>query len=236
MSEIIKFHLIHEFPEQLVLPPLPAKKTVPDWFKKIPGYNENDQTVKKCVPFIDAMTAGYTMLNHIDILLFQTKDGDVRLKYMNDHHKSLMKKHPPIETHPSRQIPGSPMEAYTILKWMNPWVIKTPPEYSTIFLPCINRLESPIIPLVGLVDTDEYSNVVNLPFIHTYLEPNEKEVFIPAGTPMCQVIPIKRETWKVENTWLEKENLDAVIDERKQMQKSREDWYKNNIHVKKRYD
>ncbi len=133
MTEILKFHLIQDFPEQIVLPPLPAKKTVPDWFKKIPGYNENDLTVKKCVPFIDAMTAGYTMLNHVDILLFQTKDGDVRLKYMSDHHKMLMIKHPPIETHPMRQIPGSPMEGYTILKWMNPWRVETPPDYSTLY-------------------------------------------------------------------------------------------------------
>ena len=62
MENIIKFHLVQDFPDEMFLPPLSAKKLIPDWFKKIPPHNENDMTVKKCVPFIDAMSVGYTIL------------------------------------------------------------------------------------------------------------------------------------------------------------------------------
>jgi len=236
MTQIIKFNLVQDFPEQLVLPPLPSKKLIPDWFKKIPPHNENDITVKKCVPFIDAMSVGYTLLSHMDIVIEQRPDGEMRTHFLDDAHEKLVRRWPPIETHPQRQVPGSPMENYTILKYMSPWIIETPKDYSLLFLPPINRLEIPIVPLVGLVDTDTYYNNVNIPFIHTMLEPNGEKHVIPAGTPMCQVVPIKREEWKAEYTWLDKKELAKQEQSRETMHKDRDDWYKNHVHSKKRYD
>lgn len=236
MSKTIKFHLVQDFPEQMFLPPLPAKKTVPDWFKKIPPHNEDDMTVKKCVPFIDAMSVGYTILNHIDISLWQKKNGEIQIKWHDDHHKKLLKRWPPIETHPQRQVPGSPMSGYTILKYMSPWIIETPPDYSLLFLPPINRLEIPIVPLVGLVDSDTYQNNVNIPFIHTMLEPDEQLHHIPKGTPICQVVPVKRDEWKADYTFLDQKQLDKQKNLRTTINEDRVDWYKNHAHQKKRYD
>lgn len=236
MENIIKFHLVQDFPDEMFLPPLSAKKLIPDWFKKIPPHNENDMTVKKCVPFIDAMSVGYTILNHIDIEIWQTKEGDVRLEWLNEKHKKHMKRWPPIESHPQRQVPGSPLVGYTILKFMSPWIIETPPDYSLLFLPPINRLEIPIVPLVGLVDSDTYQNNVNIPFIHTMLEPDEKKHRIPQGTPICQVIPVKRDNWKAEYSFLDKSQLDKQKELRVTMQEDRVDWYKKYAHQKKKYD
>ena len=232
----IKFHLVQDFPDTLVLPPLAAKKLIPDWFKKIPPTNEDDLTVKKCVPFIDAMGAGYTILSHMDIVIYQTKEKEVRLWHTDDKLKDLYRRWPPIETHPNRQFPGSPMTGYTVCKYMSPWIIETAPGYSTIFLPPINRLEIPIVPLVGLVDTDTYFNNVNIPFIHTMLEPGGSKLIIHAGTPMCQIIPVRRDTWESKTTWLDKQELRKTKKKREEMQKDREDWYKNYAHVKKNYD
>ena len=89
MTNVIKFHLVQDFPDTLVLPPLAAKKLIPDWFKKIPPNNENDLTVKKCVPFIDAMGAGYTLLSHIDIIIFQTEEKEVRIWHSDEDMKKL---------------------------------------------------------------------------------------------------------------------------------------------------
>lgn len=236
MTNIIKFHLVQDFPNEMFLPPVSAKKLIPDWFKKIPPHNEDDMTVKKCVPFLDAMSVGYTILNHIDIVIWQTTDGEVKIQWLNDEHKEHMMRWPPIETHPQRQIPGSPMEGHTILKFMSPWIIETPPEYSLLFLPPINRLEIPIVPLVGLVDSDTYQNNVNIPFIHTMLEPDEKRHHIPKGTPICQVVPIKREKWSAEYSFLDEKELNKQKKLRKTIQKDRQDWYKNYAHVKKNYD
>ena len=235
MTNVIKFHLVQDFPDTLVLPPLPAKKLIPDWFKKIPPTNEDDLTVKKCVPFIDAMGAGYTLLSHMDIVIYQTEKKEVRIYCPDQKHEALCKRWPPIETHPQRQFPGSPMSGYTVVKYMSPWIVETPPEYSTLFLPPINRLEIPIVPLVGLVDTDTYYNNVNIPFIHTAMQPDNKKHLIPAGTPICQVIPFMREDWKAEYTWTEQEQLDKQKEERIKITEDRLDWYKNNAHQKKKY-
>jgi hypothetical protein len=47
--------------------------------------------------------------------------------------------------------------------------------------------------LEGIVDTDAYSVSVNFPFV---LKNPTEEFMIPAGTPIAQVIPFKREEWQ----------------------------------------
>jgi hypothetical protein len=47
----------------------------------------------------------------------------------------------------------------------------------------------------GIVDTDTYNAAVNFPFVLN--EPNKFEGLIPAGTPIAQVIPFKREFWEM---------------------------------------
>ena len=51
-----------------VLPrPVPARQGLPDWLKEMPlntfsaAFDQPVETVKKCPPFIDAMTAGFLM-------------------------------------------------------------------------------------------------------------------------------------------------------------------------------
>jgi len=104
-----------------------------------------------------------------------------------------------------------------------------------LFLPPINQLENPIIPIVGLVDTDDYNNVINIPFIHTQLEPGNS-VFIPAGTPICQMIPVKRDNWSQKVTVLDKQELKKVERLRTEMDKDREDYYAKKLHKKKGYN
>lgn len=236
MKKQIEFHLIHDFPNHIIVPPLPAKRTLPTWFKDMPSEHENDQTVKRCVPFLDAMGVGYTMLTHIDVALRQDDSGAIKLRYLDHEHEQLINKWPPIETHPMRQVVGSPFDSFTILKYMSPWVIKTPKEYSLLFLPPINRLESAIIPLVGLVDTDLYKNVVNIPFIHTALEKGGSEIFIAAGTPICQIVPIRRDEWTSRVTWLDGGQIQETKKQRIEIQKNRLGWYKNKLHQKKDYN
>ena len=239
-NKTIKFHLIHDFPDQIVLPPVPSKKVVPTWFKNITPKVEDDKlgkisSVKRCMPFLDAMTAGYTMLAHMDIIIQLTPDGTIHLPFIDDHHQMLVEKWKPIESHPASQVKGSAFENMIILKYMNPWIIETPKDYSVLYLPCLNRLESPIIPITGLVDSDVYNNVVNIPFLHTQLEPGG-EVLIPAGTPICQIIPVKRDNWTQKVTVLDKQELKNVNRMRTKMDEDREDYYMRKLHEKKGYD
>ena len=49
-------------------------------------------------------------------------------------------------------------------------------------------------PISGFVDTDDYVNVINFPFI---LKKRDEQFLIKKGDPMVQIIPFKRESWKM---------------------------------------
>lgn len=53
----------------MIAAPVPAKAYLPDWFRKLPavddsvtGLNNTGLTVKRCMPFLDAMTTGWVLL------------------------------------------------------------------------------------------------------------------------------------------------------------------------------
>ena len=79
------------------------------------------------------MTAGWTLLTHVDVIDEQSEDGEVTLPYIDDKHKELIHIHKPIEVHPSAQVVGSAFENMTILKYMSPWIIETPRLFNVIF-------------------------------------------------------------------------------------------------------
>jgi hypothetical protein len=79
-------------------------------------------------------------------------------------------------------------------KFINKWLIKTPPGCSCLFIHPMNRLEERWKIIEGVVDTDNYINTINFPFI---LKKRDKQFLIKKGEPMVQVIPFKRESWKM---------------------------------------
>jgi hypothetical protein len=174
-------------------PPKPAVKEVPDWYKNTPEYTGNQgkkiigenrpHTVKKCIPVFDAITAGYILYTQVDIQVSQ-QDG---LPYYDWSDQNA------ISFHPIEQAPLHPAKNNAPYpKWNNPYAITTPPGYSVLFTAPMHR-ESVFTILDGVVDTDTYKTPVNFPFV---LNDVKWEGIIPAGTPLVQVIPFKRESWE----------------------------------------
>ena len=175
--------------------PKPAVKNIPDWYKDTPEYgNEHGRkivepgstahTIKKCIPVLDAMTAGYILYTQVDVQVTQV-DG---LPYFHWASQDA------ISFHPIEQAPLHPLRNEAPYpKWNNPYAIKTPPGYSTLFLPPMHNPNKIFTVLEGFVDTDTYPAAVNFPFI---LNDVKWEGIIDAGTPMVQVIPIKRDSWE----------------------------------------
>jgi len=66
--------------------------------------------------------------------------------------------------------------------------------------------------LPGIVDTDKYNSPVNFPFI---LNDIKFTGLIPAGTPIAQVIPFKRDSWKMsfgsEKEIIESTKIDKTL-------------------------
>jgi hypothetical protein len=178
--------------------PIPASKDIPEWYKKMESYvykpsngfeRKDSSTIKRCMPVFDSISAGYLLLLHTDLTITKNKDGvNYDFKWANDYNQT-------ISFHPKHQI-----ENYRGLnpkvdapKLRNPWAIKTSKGYSSLFIPPMHRPASGIRILEGLVDTDTYTNSVQLPFMLD----EGFEGDIPAGTPIAQVIPFKRDNFKM---------------------------------------
>lgn len=185
-------------------PPKPAIRDIPEWYIETSEYvsdlgrkvyyssevdsqkNMTPHTIKKCMPVFDAMTAGYLLYTQVDVQV--TQENYVPFYTWPSQNA--------IGFHPVDQAPIHPLnsEKQPFAKWNNPYAIKTPPGYSLL---CISPMHNPnniftILP--GIVDTDIYTTPINFPFI---LNNVKWEGIIEAGTPMAQVIPIKRDSWKL---------------------------------------
>ena len=175
-------------------PPKPAIKDVPDWYKDTSEYmgevgrlafpnGTTTHTIKKCIPVFDAMTSGYILYTQVDIQVSREND----LPFYTWPEQSA------ISTHPVEQAPLHPTRNEAPYpKWNNPYAISTPPGYSILFTQPMHR-KSVFTIFDGIVDTDTYKAPVNFPFV---LNDVKWQGVIPAGTPMAQVIPFKRESWK----------------------------------------
>jgi hypothetical protein len=179
--------------------PQASKHFLPEWYKDIPSYKDNKKmaygqdtgeavaTLKKCMPVFDVITAGYIIPTYCDVWVTQ-RNG---MPYYEWADVGLA----PITWHPTWQTKGHPDSSDFIEspKFLNPWSIKTPPGYSLLVIPPTHHnLQIKI--LEGIVDTDSYTSPINFPF---HLKSNSFEGLIPAGTPLAQVIPIKRDSWEL---------------------------------------
>jgi hypothetical protein len=177
--------------------PKPASDVLPEWYKKTSSYvsgkkepmpgSQTPSTIKKCIPVFDALTSGYVISTYCDLWIKKTENGDVSYNTSTSID---------ISFHPTTQAPYHPfMNDHAYPKWSNPWAIKTPPGYSCLFIPPVHGGNEYFQIAEGVVDTDRYNAAVNFPFI---LKDINFEGLIPAGTPMVQVIPFKRDNWKMK--------------------------------------
>jgi hypothetical protein len=190
MNKKIIFTNVNEFN---LYPPQPAIKNGPKWYINSNEYStefgrkkfdsDHPHTIKKCVPVFDMMTMGYILYTQAEVQVFQ-EDG---LPYYSWPKEKTIEFHPlsQAELHPKQN--GAPYP-----KWTNPYSIITPPGYSVLIIPPTHR-ESVFTIFPGVVDTDKYSAQINFPFV---LNNVKWEGIIDAGTPMAQVIPFKRDSWK----------------------------------------
>jgi hypothetical protein len=210
--------------------PKPASKLVPEWYKNEESYINNKKrpdgtgsttaTIKRCIPVLDAITAGYIIESPADVFV-SIKDGSQWFEWA-----SLKL----ITFHPVEQANNHPLKKpFSYPKWTNPWGISTPKGYSTLFVQPFHR-ESVFTILPGIVDTDQYVSPINFPFV---INDPGFEGLIPKGTPIAQVIPFKRDAWTMELG--NKKDLEAQNKVDKKIQSKFFDKYKTMFWSKKEY-
>jgi hypothetical protein len=199
MGKNIKFVSLHENILEMFYPK-PASECIPDWYKDQFSYTYNKKyinqegkanpTIKKCMPLFDSLTSGYIIFTCMDMEV-SNRDGVTYYSWADSFTENIK----PITFHDNKQADKYPFFKNSLNqpKFTNPWAILTPKGYSTLFVSPMHR-DLPFEVLPGIVDTDTYHSAVSLPF---FLKDPDWTGTIPAGTPIVQVIPFKRDNWEM---------------------------------------
>ena len=220
--------------------PKPASKFIPEWYKNMPVHMDNEKTtglskdgvavsnltLKGCSPFLDALTSGYIFTLPADIEFRNYPGKGINIRWATNI--DLLGSHGPD------QAPGLPVPFdgnFDLLKWKPGWRVITPKGYSCLFTHPLNRHDLPFRTFSGIVDTDSYPLGVEFPF--QLLQIIQDDIFIiEKGTPICQIIPFKRDSWKSkEIDFNEEENKKNGFKLKSKIVRS----YKNQFWHKKSY-
>lgn len=179
---------------KLIETPEPSKKHIPVWYRESERFiggklkinnGVGNHGLKMCVPFLDAMTSGYTALLWTDVVVEQTELGP-RLQW-----RSMPE---PLEKRPrlNKTLPTPAGHDEDHYAWKSQFNVQVPKGYSILISHPFNRFDLPFTTLSGVVDADMTMARGNLPF---FLK-SGFEGIIPAGTPIYQILPYKREDWQ----------------------------------------
>jgi hypothetical protein len=194
--------------------PIPTKLNIPEWYKKL-EHNILNKTVKGCMPFLDTITSGYLLKMPQDFYIRHNVDNknekgeqfkdSFQTFGLHDQSEKLYSRfinlNSGVDTHSIKQLKGSPFvdknKNLPFYKITNPWKIKTPKGYSCLFVPPLNNSDDRFSIIPGIVDTDAFPNEINFPIIINGDKYSVLETTIKKGTPYVQIIPFKRENWKM---------------------------------------
>jgi hypothetical protein len=176
--------------------PVAARAVLPDWLRTMPAsafselHDQKIRTVKQCPPFVDAMAHGFIIPLPCDITV---RDG--KFSWSWDLPPLATKAHPrsPLSFHVPAQVTGTPFHdpARAVIKFNSFWTIELEPGYSLFATHPVNRADLPFRLLTGMVDSDRFSDVGIL-FPAVWVDPGFNGL-LPAGTPVAQCFPLKRE-------------------------------------------
>jgi hypothetical protein len=229
-KQIIEFRCAAE-DHGVIAEPAAAKQYLPDWFRKLPAVDkthvtvsDNGLTVKRCMPFLDAMITGWIIPLAATVRL-EVKDEGRTVNAGWEFDKVMVSNHNP------HQVAGSPTDPHPPCKFHNYWTIATPPGWSCLFVPLLNR-PSPLFHVFsGIVDTDTYQSLIHFPFVAT--APDGVHV-LERGTPLVQVFPFQRRSSELGaaiRVETEEEKLRRTQITRSTQ--SREGWYREEARAKR---
>jgi hypothetical protein len=183
---------------QQIIEPIPAKKQIPQWYKEseLKFNHENEQNIsglKTCMPFLDSMISGYFILLQNNVYV-EKKNNEIKVSWegnidlISERPKELGKKIPRPENFLNNHM-----------TWFGLWGAKLPKKYSLLMTHPLNREDLPFRTVSAIVDYDKMMAWGNIPFFIN----KDFEGLIPKGTPICHVIPFKREKWamSVDSSW-----------------------------------
>jgi hypothetical protein len=195
--------------------PIPIKLNIPEWYKNL-KHSLDNKTIKGCMPFLDSITSGYLLKMPQDFNIRHNVDSkNEKNEIIKDSFQTFGLHNQPqllnakyinlnsgVDVHLTKQLGGSPLvkknKNFPFYKILNPWKIKTPNGYSCLFVSPLNNSDDRFSIISGIVDTDTFPNEVNFPIVINGDKYPILETTIKKGTPYVQIIPFKRDSWRMK--------------------------------------
>jgi hypothetical protein len=162
-----------------------AKDCLPEFWKRMSGTNYNHDTVKKCPGINDWMLTGFIISAWSDIVITQSEEFGTSAVLRNGADGASA--HAPSQCidlltdkshyHGTVKLPGT-------------WHIKTSPGWSIMIVPLWYWKDQPWEALPGIIHTDNHHTEINFNFT---MKSTKESITIPAGSPIVQIIPFKRD-------------------------------------------
>jgi hypothetical protein len=186
----VKFvHFIPQNNGYLIPKPVLSKSLIPKWYKEAElDTPDGAGGLKRCIPFLDGMMMGFMLVTPCDIHVKIRKDGLVDIDWAADVETAPIMERPATSGH---TMPRPAGHATNHLVWTPTWGFKAPKGYSILVTHPLNRFDLPFTTMSAVVDSDKFFGAGNIPF---FIKSGFEGV-IPAGTPIMQLIPVKRNPW-----------------------------------------
>ena len=206
--------------------PVLAKSISPEWWKKtkVGMHIRGDfvQTIRACPAMDDWLKSGWFVLANRDIEVIRYEDQTVtreeKVKGERRLPRIVSPSHPSKQAFDSFEYLGENAPVKDAFKMRNPWNIKTPPGYSCFYLDPFLFQNEYFATWQGIIDTDKFNTNQDNSQIIFYPKVNHSFT-IKKGTPMCQIIPYKRDTWtatyqlRSTKNWHNNESFHTLEDE-----------------------
>jgi hypothetical protein len=226
ISKLIKFIPFPENDQDLkvIEIPKPSKNFIPDWWTK-QDYFTNDipfenLSVKACIPFLDSFLTGYMMYTSQDIAV-KIENEQPFMSWQVNPNQAVTRSF-------SHNIPVPTGHNKTHFAWLMHFGVELPKGYSLLITHPLNRFDLPFTVVSGIVDD-------SVPWSgkFSFWLKDGFEGIIPKGTPIAQIIPFKRDSWKSERAEYLTENAKTKAHEAKTIAYG---YYKKFIHKKKNFE
>lgn len=226
-SPVIEFSAPEELVAVREVRPVGAADIVPSWYQALPAFHDkldlDSTTVKLCRPFSDALELGFLLPLARDIELERSASD---LQTATPRAVDIYGRQPSSAT-------GNSTYALPEATIRNPWRIATPTGYSVLITKPLNRdfMTPGIKPFSLFVDTDRYEGPIDIPVRTT-----DDTISLQRGTPLVQVIPLRRDRLIERNETSSAddrpETMDAYSRKQRRM-KAKPDLYRDSFWVQK---
>jgi hypothetical protein len=171
-------------------------------YKNVVDNRNNVITAAKCPGMREIMEKGYIVTTWCDITIETAIDKPYEYKvYFPDSLDTYLKEveyDKPIVS--GFSMKDSPLKIPTgknkkiILKFWSPWFIQTPNNYELLVMPVQYDDDPAFTACGGIIESGNHVEFN----IHVFWHETNGRVLIPAGTPLCQLIPIKKDPIKID--------------------------------------